>query len=132
MAGRVNYDCTKCPAYCCSIYGRVEVNKRDIARLAKHFGLSIKEATEKFTIGEDGDRTLRRKKDPIFGQACKFLDPVTRGCTIYEGRPTVCRQYPGRSNCSYYDVIEFEREVQRDRDILPVVRLIWRKQQNAG
>jgi hypothetical protein len=37
-APRVLYDCTKCPAYCCSIYGIVEVTDRDLKRLAKHLG----------------------------------------------------------------------------------------------
>src|SRR5438105_2561270 len=32
------YDCSKCPAYCCS-YDRILVNKRDLKRLAKHFGV---------------------------------------------------------------------------------------------
>jgi hypothetical protein len=33
---RVLFNCLRCPAYCCS-YDRIEVTKRDIARLAKHF-----------------------------------------------------------------------------------------------
>jgi hypothetical protein len=30
---RTYFDCTKCPAFCCSIYERVQVTKRDITRL---------------------------------------------------------------------------------------------------
>ena len=36
---KVDYDCSKCPGYCCS-YPRIVVTDRDIKRLAKHFGLS--------------------------------------------------------------------------------------------
>ena len=37
---RSYYDCVKCPAFCCSVYERVQVTKRDIRRLAKHFGVT--------------------------------------------------------------------------------------------
>ena len=37
---RVYFDCSKCPAYCCSVYERVQVSKRDLNRLARHFGLT--------------------------------------------------------------------------------------------
>ena len=35
---RVQFNCAKCPGYCCS-YPVIVVTKRDIERLAKHFGL---------------------------------------------------------------------------------------------
>src|SRR5256885_8235859 len=39
------YNCSKCPAYCCSIYERVQVTKRDIRRLANHFGVEDRKST---------------------------------------------------------------------------------------
>ena len=36
------YDCLKCPGYCCS-YPVIEVKDRDAERIAKHFGLSLKQ-----------------------------------------------------------------------------------------
>ena len=81
--------------------------------------------------GEVGGRILRRKKDPFFGKACKFLHPETRGCTIYEGRPQACREYPGKSRCGYYDVLQFAREIQNDPTIVPIVRLTFKKQLRA-
>ena len=29
---RVYFDCNKCPAFCCSVYERVRVTKRDVTR----------------------------------------------------------------------------------------------------
>src|ERR1043165_8420499 len=124
---RVHYDCSKCPAFCCSIYERVQVTKRDLNRLAKYFGVPVETAEKRYTKMHSGERVLRRKKDPIFGHACQFLNPETRGCGIYHGRPQVCREYPDRTRCVYYDVLQFERRQQDDVDVLPLVQITFRK-----
>ena len=124
---KVQYDCSKCPAYCCSIYERVEVTKRDLNRLAKYFGMTVEAVEKRYTKMHSGERVLRRKKDTIFGMACQFLDRETRGCTIYHGRPQVCREYPARTRCSYYDLLQFERRQQDDVDVLPLVQITFRK-----
>jgi uncharacterized protein len=123
---RKSYDCTKCPAYCCSIYERVQVTKRDVKRLARHFGVTLETATERYTKLYNNERILRRKADPIFGQACKFLDPKTRRCTIYEARPQVCREFPETPRCAYYDLLKFEHRQQDDPDVIPVVKITFR------
>jgi Fe-S-cluster containining protein len=123
---RTHYDCSKCPAYCCSIYARVEVNERDLDRLARYFGTTRTEAERHYTKRVDGTRVLRRKKDALLGEVCRFLDPTTRGCTIYEGRPKVCREYPGKPRCAYYDVLQFERETQEDPDVLPLFQITFK------
>lgn len=123
---RSYYDCSKCPGYCCSIYERVQVSKRDLNRLAAHFHLTVDAAAVRFTKWHGTERVLRRKADPIFGQACKFLDPETRRCTIYHARPTVCREYPARVRCAYYDLLQFERIQQGDSEALPLVQITFR------
>lgn len=128
---RVYYDCGKCPAYCCSVYERVPVNKRDIKRLAKYFGVTVETATRRFTKLHGKERILRRKKDVIFPEACQFIDPETRGCTIYHARPLTCREYPARSRCSYYDLIQFERRQQDDQTVLPLVNITFREKKNT-
>ena len=75
---RSYYNCSSCPAYCCAIYERVQVTPRDIKRLARHFAVDYATAEKRFTTTWQGEQILRRKKDPIFGEACKFLDPETR------------------------------------------------------
>ncbi|WP_437578165.1 YkgJ family cysteine cluster protein [Sorangium sp. So ce887] len=129
---RVSYDCSKCPAYCCSIYERVEVTPRDMRRLARHFGLTLEAAAERFTKRYSGERILRRQSDPVLGRVCRFLDLTTRGCTIYDARPEVCRDYPGKPRCGYYDVLQFERETQDDPNVMPLVQITFRSRTPAG
>jgi uncharacterized protein len=124
---RTYFDCNKCPAFCCSIYERVVVTKRDINRLAKHFGVSTEEARDRYTADFEGERVLKRVNDVIFERTCAFLDQKTRGCTIYLARPAVCRSYPGRSRCAYYDVLRFERIQQGDENVIPQVKIIFRE-----
>jgi Fe-S-cluster containining protein len=113
----VFYDCSKCPAYCCT-YTRIEVKPRDIQRLARHFGIGVRAAKKRFTKrGEDkGEIILRHKQDEHFGTACRFLDSETRRCTVYEARPGVCREFPGAVRCGYYDFLSFERGTQEDEN----------------
>lgn len=119
MSTRKEFDCTDCPAFCCGLYEHIRVRPSDIKRLAKYFGISEEEAARRHTKEVwEGERTLRRKKDPLLGgTTCKFLDLKTRGCSIYEARPWICRQYPGWHRCGYYDVYRFEQAQQGDPEI---------------
>ena len=125
---KIHYDCSKCPAFCCSVYERVQVTKRDLNRLAKYFGVTVEVAEKRYTkMHRSGERVLRRKRDHLFGEACQFIDPNTRGCTIYHGRPQVCREYPDRTRCTYYDLLQFERRQQGDDDVLPLIQITFHK-----
>jgi len=113
------YNCAKCPAYCCS-YERIDVTKRDLKRLAQHFGIDVETAERRFTKVVEGDRVLRHKKDTIFATTCMFLDSTTRQCTVYQARPGVCHEYPDRPRCGYYDFLRWERTHQGDPDFVPL------------
>ncbi len=115
----LQYDCLKCPAYCCT-YENIGVGKRDVKRLARHFGLDYETAERRFTKMSDGDRVLRHRKDEVFGTSCMFLDPKTRRCTIYEARPAVCHTYPEVPRCGYYDFLSWERDFQDDQEYVPL------------
>ena len=119
------YDCSKCPGYCCS-YGRIVVTERDLARLARHFSLPVNVTRERFSYhyrSKDVDEwILRHRKDTIFESVCRFLDPETRRCTVYEARPAVCREYPLASRCGYYEFLKFERDQQDDPDLVVSAR----------
>ena len=114
------YNCDRCPSYCCS-YPRIQVEESDLVRLAKHFGVSYGAARKKFVRrGEEpGELILRHTPDAIYGTACQFLDRTTRRCSIYEGRPAICRTYPGDGRCGYYDFLSFERRAQGDPEHIP-------------
>jgi Fe-S-cluster containining protein len=122
---RTYFDCDKCPAFCCSIYERVQVTKRDITRLAKHFGVSFETARRRFTKQWEDERVLKKVEDKLFPETCMFLDQDKRGCTIYHARPNVCREYPDRARCVYYDVLQFERRQQADDTVLPLVQITF-------
>lgn len=116
---RVQYSCKKCPAFCCT-YSEIEITKRDIERLARHFDLSYAQAEERFTKVDPKKkiRMLRHKKDRYFDSACMMLDQKTRRCTVYEARPGVCRKFPDSSRCGYYDFLRFERTQQGDETLV--------------
>ncbi|MGL4496168.1 MAG: YkgJ family cysteine cluster protein [Beijerinckiaceae bacterium] len=111
------YNCLKCPGFCCS-YPVIPINKTDIKRLGKHFGLGFEAAEKKFTKQRGKERILRRHADPVYGKICRFFDTEERRCTVYEARPGVCRQYPASNRCGYYDFLSFERKHQGDKDFV--------------
>lgn len=124
MSMKRRYDCSKCPSYCCS-YPTIELKAGDIKRLAVHFGISKKDARKRFAKSgkADGkkkkpDRMLRHQNDPTFGTICIFFDTKARRCTIYDARPEICRDYPGRKKCGYYEFLQFERDAQEDSDYI--------------
>ncbi len=121
-APKVQYDCSRCPGYCCS-YPRIEVKDRDLKRLAKHFGIDVEAAERKFTRryrdDEVDERILRHQKDDVYETICRFFDTDARRCTIYEARPDVCREYPDGKTCGYYSFLKFERKHQDDETFIP-------------
>src|SRR3712207_5471396 len=80
---RALFDCGKCPAFCCSVYERVQTNRRDVNRLAKFFGVSYEVAEKRYTRIVEGERVPKRVPDKVLAETCLFLDPDTRRCTIY-------------------------------------------------
>ena len=132
---RALFDCAKCPAFCCSVYERVQTNRRDINRLAKFFGVPYEVAEKRYTRIVDGERVLKRVPDKVLDETCMFLDQDTRRCTIYHARPGTCRSYPTTRRCAYYDLLRFERKQQGDDTVVPVIRITfqeWRKPNGGG
>ena len=121
MPEKPQYDCLKCPAYCCS-YESITVGKRDLKRLARHFGIDEETAEKRFTKIVEGDRVLRHQQDGQFKTACMFLDVKARRCTIYNARPSVCHEYPAQPRCGYYEFLKWERSHQEDPDFIPMQR----------
>lgn len=116
------FDCLKCPGYCCS-HARIAVTDNDIRRLANHFGISQRNARERFTYRyrtkEIDEWILRHHKDHIYKSVCAFFDRDKRQCTVYEARPYVCRKYPYGNRCGYFDFVKFERAHQDDEEYIP-------------
>lgn len=121
----MGFDCTKCPGYCCS-HELIEVSEFDIARLAKHLGLSKSQTKKRYTYRyktrDTDQQSLRHHKDDQYGSICRFFDREKRQCTVYDARPNVCRKYPYGNSCGYYSFLRFERAHQDDQDYVPLVR----------
>ncbi len=117
----VLYNCSNCPAYCCS-YTRIQVKVRDVRRLAKFFAIPEKDVLRRYTKKGHTARevVLRHKTDEHYGSVCTFLDRETRRCTVYEARPGICREFPGTGRCGYYDFLMFERRMQEDPEYVAV------------
>lgn len=115
------YDCSKCPAYCCS-YDRIVVEPEDLERLAKHFGVDNETARRRFTKVVEGEQVLRHQQDKYFKTICMFLDTKTRRCTVYDARPGVCHEYPDYPRCGYYEFLKWERVQQEDDEFVPMRR----------
>ena len=122
MSTKNTYDCSQCPGYCCS-YDYIETKPSDVTRLAKHHALPVDVAREKFTkeVKHEGEtiRVLRHRKDHVYKSMCMFFDQDERRCTIYGGRPQVCRDYPNGNSCGYFNFIKFERKHQGDDSFIP-------------
>lgn len=119
------YDCAQCPAYCCS-YEEIELKETDIRRLAKDLDLDRGVFLKRYTKREGELTILRHHRDKLFGSVCVFLDSKTRQCTVYDARPDVCRTYPDRPRCGYYDFLSWERDFQNDETALPLSKQTWR------
>jgi Fe-S-cluster containining protein len=112
------YNCLKCPGFCCS-YEIIPLKKRDVQRLADYFGISFRVAKKRYTVARgDEEYSMRRKADTYFGHICQFFDTEERRCTIYKGRPGICREYPGNGRCGYYDFLSHERRIQEDPELV--------------
>jgi Fe-S-cluster containining protein len=79
-------DCGKC----CTRHGDydyVYLEREDVARLASHFGMPIREFRSRWTKRDDGHTILK-----MDGPACPFLDGSR--CTVYPARPRQCDSFP--------------------------------------
>ena len=114
------FNCSKCPGYCCS-HSRIAVSDYDIARLAKHFDLSVEEAkrTLHVSLSDQGSRRAdpAAPADHIYKIGLPLLRYRRASLHGLRGAPNVCRKYPYGNRCGYYEFLKFEREHQDDDEI---------------
>jgi uncharacterized protein len=90
-------DCLNC-ANCCKTTSPI-FYQRDIERAAKAIKLKPGKFIDTYLrIDEDKDYVL--KQSP-----CPFLD-YENYCTIYEDRPTACREYPHTNRKNMHQILE--------------------------
>jgi Fe-S-cluster containining protein len=89
------FACTQCGNCCSGTPGYVWVDDGEVAAIAEHLGRPAGEIRLLHCRPAKGLVSLREYPNGD----CVFLDPQTRGCTIYPVRPRQCRTWPfWRSN----------------------------------
>jgi len=85
----VRTDCDSCDHKCCSQpYDWVFLTEEEIDSLRRASG-----------VGEEQFVTLRRNRNTGYSfktlnLPCRFLEPGSGRCSVYESRPLVCRMFP--------------------------------------
>jgi uncharacterized protein len=86
----LQFECRPDCGHCCTRHGDydyVYLDPGDVARLAGHLGLGMREFRALHTRKDDGHTILR-----MDGPACPFLEGAR--CGVYDARPTQCRTFP--------------------------------------
>jgi hypothetical protein len=90
-------DCLQC-ANCCKTTSPIFYD-RDVERAAKALRIKPGQFTEKY-LRVDEDKDLVLKSSP-----CPFL-MADNYCSIYEDRPTACREYPHTNRKKMYQLLD--------------------------
>jgi Fe-S-cluster containining protein len=86
----LQFSCSQCGDCCSGAPGYVWVNNEEIAAMAALVGMTA-DAFEEQYVRQVG---IRKSLKEFASGDCIFLDPVKRGCTIYDARPRQCRTWP--------------------------------------
>lgn len=90
-------DCLQC-ANCCKTTSPIFYQK-DLERAAAHLRMKPGDFLQKYLhMDEDGDFVLNVAP-------CPFLDAENH-CSIYDSRPTACREYPHTDRKKVYQVLD--------------------------
>lgn len=108
-------DCLAC-ANCCKTTSPT-FYERDIDRLSKHLKIKPSDFIQQYlNIDEDGDYVLTTAP-------CPFLD-YENYCTVYESRPTACREYPHTNRKRFYQILDLSL---KNTEICPAVADVFEK-----
>jgi len=104
------YPCETCTSACCGRkFSQVRLTEHDIERL-RGAGIDLEGKLDVYDTKSFTGYTAQMRLVPWFGdedeQACPFLEET--GCSVYEHRPLVCREYSPWT-CDIYE--EDERKV---------------------
>jgi hypothetical protein len=90
-------DCLSC-ANCCKTTSPIFYQK-DIERVAKRLRIKPFEFIEKYLkIDEDKDYVLKQSPCPFLG--------ADNYCSVYDDRPTACREYPHTNRKNMYQILD--------------------------
>lgn len=86
----LHFECSQCGDCCSGEPGFVWVDEQEIAALASHMEMEVDQFERKFVRQVGAQKSLVEYPDGD----CIFLDPETRGCSVYQHRPAQCRTWP--------------------------------------
>lgn len=86
----LKFECTQCGGCCSGAPGFVWVDEQEIEALAAAVGMEREAFGDKFLRRVGARWSLIEYPDGD----CIFLDPQTRGCSVYAARPIQCRTWP--------------------------------------
>jgi len=86
----LRFECTGCGDCCSGDPGYVWVDDQEIARMAELMELDVETFEQRFVRREGRRKSLVEYPDGD----CIFLEPETRRCMVYAGRPVQCRTWP--------------------------------------
>lgn len=86
----LRFECTQCGDCCTGEPGYVWVDEQEIVALARRMEMDVDTFEHRFVRSVGPRKTLVEYPDGD----CIFLDPETRGCTVYGQRPVQCRTWP--------------------------------------
>lgn len=90
-------DCLAC-ANCCKTLGP-RISDKDIARISGHLKIKPSDFTGKYlSIDEDNDYVFKSMPCPFLG--------ADNYCSIYEQRPTACRNYPHTDRKKFIQLLD--------------------------
>ncbi len=88
-------DCLSC-ANCCRTLGP-RLTDKDVERMAKETRMKVRDFTLRYLkTDEDGDLVFQSMPCPFLGD--------DNYCSIYEGRPKACREYPHTDRKRFYQI----------------------------
>ena len=90
FAPGLKFTCTQCGDCCTGEPGFIWVDDAEIKAIAEYRGVTVGEVRyqDSKIIGDQVSLREHANGD------CVYLDPKTRGCTIYPVRPIQCRTWP--------------------------------------
>lgn len=86
----LRFECTQCGVCCSGDPGFVWVDEDEIQALVEHLQMDEDAFRSQFVRRVGARYSLVEYPDGD----CIFLDPKTRGCSVYAARPIQCRTWP--------------------------------------
>jgi len=108
-------DCLKC-ANCCKTTSP-GMKERDVERLAKHLRMRPSAVIETYMfLDSDGDYVFKSAPCPFLG--------ADNYCSVYESRPTACREYPHTNRKRFQQILNLSL---KNTEVCPAVVRVFDK-----